>query len=513
MSLQDKIGQLFIFGFSGQDMSPALSSFLLRTKPGGLIFFKRNIRSPERASYMTYQLQELAIKRGVLPFFLALDQEGGLVTRIATSPAMPSALALGQTENPELARSLGFEMGRVLRSIGFNMNLAPVLDISDPSSKSFIGSRSFGPSPEIVSMMTSKFSQGLVEAKVLPTAKHFPGVGSVTNDPHVELVKKIIGFEQMQKSFLPPFRTFFSLNQPKAVMISHIIYPELDEKRWPATFSHAVVTDLLRTRLGYNDLIITDDVMMDGAKIFKSPEEAALRAVLAGADLIMITWSPRTQQRAIKRLLQAVSKGELSEKRIDESLKRILMTKLTLDFSSHAKPTPKQVFLSLKNQQLYQIDDEILNINLSKQLGANSQVRSLDFKRVVLMSSSPQFNRSFSKVKLPWPTRTLQIQSNLTGASLKRFISQNQDALLVIPINGTRVTRLVENLPLQLKQRILAINLTTPGVVDNQFNYLRGPSNDKKTEFLSVVNLYHPHERAGLKVAQWLARFSVAKRD
>ncbi|MCB0410972.1 MAG: glycoside hydrolase family 3 protein, partial [Bdellovibrionales bacterium] len=264
MSLEEKVSQVFIFGFAGTEYAKGLGPRLRSLRPGGTIIFQRNIKSPGSLSQMISQAQKETLIREGLPLFTMMDQEGGTVTRIKTRPNSPSALSMGNTNNPKLVQNIGFITGRILDLLGINVNLAPVMDLSDPARKTFIGNRSFGNSPQHVSTMTQAFSKGLTLAGVIPAAKHFPGHGGLHADSHKGTTVKYESLKEIKTKDLIPFQNFIINNQLSAIMVAHVSYPELDDSHLPATYSKKIVTDLLRDQMGYNGLIITDDLEMLG---------------------------------------------------------------------------------------------------------------------------------------------------------------------------------------------------------------------------------------------------------
>ncbi|HEY8271087.1 MAG TPA: glycoside hydrolase family 3 N-terminal domain-containing protein, partial [Pseudobdellovibrionaceae bacterium] len=211
MSLDQKVGQLFLIGFPQQSVDPQLENFIKKYKISSFILFKRNISSLSQVAKMNAQLQKISVAASVISPIIAVDQEGGQVARIPTRPPIPNAMSIGQTEDLGLARSLGQETAKIISTLGFNMNLAPVLDISNPDSQSFIGQRSFGSNADKVSSIGVALSRGLLDEAVIPTAKHFPGVGSICEDPHKKVVEYNASAEAFSERDLKPFEEFSKL--------------------------------------------------------------------------------------------------------------------------------------------------------------------------------------------------------------------------------------------------------------------------------------------------------------
>ncbi|HRO65924.1 MAG TPA: glycoside hydrolase family 3 N-terminal domain-containing protein, partial [Pseudobdellovibrionaceae bacterium] len=259
MSLREKVGQLFLVGFPQNHLDANLKDFIATQKPGGFILFRRNLKDSRHIRRFTADLSRTARIREIAPF-LAVDQEGGSVTRVPFFPSLPSALSVGLAGREDLARDLGEESGRLLRWHGFNLNLAPVLDLSDPKSESFIGSRSFGSDPILSGKLGRSYAEGLRDAGVIPTGKHFPGLGGTRIDLHLQAA----GFQSTLIDFknrdLKPFELFAKMGPFSALMISQMSYPFLDPSGIPAPFSKPILRDLLRKELGFEGLVVTDDL-------------------------------------------------------------------------------------------------------------------------------------------------------------------------------------------------------------------------------------------------------------
>lgn len=295
-------------------MNHQLKDTLETLYPGAIISFKRNIKTPWQTAELNSMAQEISLKNTNLPLLIMVDQEGGVVSRIKTRPYSPSALSIGFTENPSLAKEAGLATGKVLSLVGFNMNLAPVVDISDPFQTNFIGNRSFGKDPHLVKVMGQKFADGLEDSGVLPTLKHFPGHGGSIKDSHYSLPSKLSSEEELLANDLIPFSHFSKGTFPGAVMVAHISFPNIDSSGLPATFSKVLINNVLRERLGFEGLIITDDIEMHGAKIIPSVGERAVRAIEAGNDMVMIAWTKKIKKAAYNALLNAVKQKEFLKK-------------------------------------------------------------------------------------------------------------------------------------------------------------------------------------------------------
>jgi beta-N-acetylhexosaminidase len=325
LTLEQKVGQIFMVGVAGQEITPLMQLQLNRIKPGGILLFKRNIADRAQLKNLAASLQLYS----KVPLLIALDQEGGAVTRLSTSPRLPSARWVGGANDVVLTERLGNSMGTILRQAGINMNLAPVLDVGNIGSRGFLRSRTYSTDAEIVGNLGLAFSQGLLRAGVIPTAKHFPGLGGVTGDPHLESVKQYSSFKEIQTKHLSPFRKFGQLF-PAAVMLSHAKYPALGTTN-AAPFSPEISKALLRDEVGFHGLTITDDLMMTGAGDRKiGLQERVVRIFNSGSDILLIAWSSRSQYAAYSAILRAVKNKQISLTDLNARVEKILLVKAWL---------------------------------------------------------------------------------------------------------------------------------------------------------------------------------------
>lgn len=333
MTLEQKVGQMFMVGFHNEDrpaqeMNRQIRTLIRDHHVGGVILFDRNIGSPRQTAELNNSMQHLALSSSPgIPLFISIDQEGGKVARIREGVTQfPGGMTLGASGNPDLARRSGRVVGDELRGMGINMNLAPVLDVNNNPKNPVIGIRSFSGDPHQVVDMASAQIQGYHDGGVLTVVKHFPGHGDTSTDSHIDLPTVTHSMDRLNRVELVPFKEV--LNRTDAVMSAHITFPALDDTPGlPGTLSHKVLTGLLRERLGYDGVIITDDLEMGAIVDNFSAEEAAVRAVKAGADILLISHDLTRQQASIRGIRDAVKRGEISEARIDRSLRRILHLK------------------------------------------------------------------------------------------------------------------------------------------------------------------------------------------
>ena len=332
MTIEEKVGQLIMVGFEGTQANEAIEAHIRERSVGGIVLFSRNIQSPKQTAELTNQLQRLAESTAHrIPLFIGIDQEGGWVIRLKEgATVLPGNMALGATGSTELAERAGEITAAELAAVGVNFNFAPVMDVNNNPRNPVIGRRSFGESPELVSRLGVAYIRGLQRNGVLGTAKHFPGHGDTTVDSHFDLPTVNHALDRIHALELQPFRAAIDADVA-AIMTAHIIYPTFDPDL-PATLSPTVLTDLLRNELGYDGLLVTDDMEMKAIDDRYQSGEAAVMAIEAGADIVMVLWTPTKQIEVFDALLSAVKSGRISQTRLDQSVERILKAKATAAF-------------------------------------------------------------------------------------------------------------------------------------------------------------------------------------
>ena len=326
MNLKQKIGQLCLFGFDGPAPPSPLLGFLQEWGLGGVILLGSNLKSPLQIQDLTRTLQDVTPFH---PLFIGVDQEGGRVSRLKPPfTQFPPAARFGALGSEELARDVGAAIGRELRTVGINVNFAPVLDVHANPENPIIGDRAFAADPDIVARMGIAFFQGLRAEGVIATGKHFPGHGDTSTDSHLDLpiVKQPI--DRLERVELRPFRRAIEAGL-SILMTAHVLYPALDSEL-PATMSPLILTRLLRDEMEFKGIIVSDDLSMEAIAGRWPLGEAACRFFEAGGDLLLLVADVQTQQHVLNGLLQAVESNRLSEARIEISLDRIHNVKTEL---------------------------------------------------------------------------------------------------------------------------------------------------------------------------------------
>ena len=330
LSLEEKIGQLFMFGIQKDHLDETTLEMIVKYKLGNVILFARNCVSPKQIFELNQALHQQAIKHLRVPMFISIDQEGGMVTRIFNgSTFFPGSMTITATNDIRYATTNGEYMGEELDALGINMNLAPILDVNNNPKNPVIGVRSYSDDPKIVSNYATAFFKGL-QKHVLATGKHFPGHGDTHLDSHLALPK--VGYDRarLEAVELVPFKHAIQ-EGIHALMTSHIDFPAFTEGGLPATLSKKCLTDFLRSELKFEGLIVTDGMEMKAVQDTYGTVEASLMAVQAGANLVCICHSYEFQIQAFARFKAAVLSGELPIEVLDERVLRVLKYKTLLN--------------------------------------------------------------------------------------------------------------------------------------------------------------------------------------
>lgn len=328
MSLEEKVGQMFIVGFDGFEVDDNIINLIKNKKVGGIILFSKNINTVDETKKLIENLNKLNGENKV-KLFMSVDEEGGVVSRIPKEMGhFESARDVGATGDLNYAFEHGKAIGETIKSLGFNLDFAPVLDVNSNPNNPVIGIRSFSDDPEIVKKMGTEVYKGLKSTGVLGVGKHFPGHGDTAVDSHVGVPVINKSLEELKKLELIPFKYAID-NGFEMIMVGHLYLPQLD-KDYVASISKNIVTKLLREELGFNGVVVTDDMIMEGVKGKYPTNESAIKAIEAGNDLIIVSAGIQDQNSAIDGVIEAVRSGVISEKRINESVYRILKLKNTI---------------------------------------------------------------------------------------------------------------------------------------------------------------------------------------
>jgi beta-N-acetylhexosaminidase len=339
MSLEQKVGQVMIVAFREATISPAIAEMVRDRHAGGVILFTQNLGDPQHARELIDSLQALALGSGAgIPLFTAMDQEGGVVYRSANGATVwPSQMLFGAAGDGDLVERCARMTAAELRALGINVNFAPVLDVNNNPANPVIGTRSFGADPHAVAALGVRAISAYQSAGVVAVGKHFPGHGDTDVDSHLALpvIDKSTG--DLETFELIPFRAAIAAGVD-AIMTAHIALPQITGGA-PATLAPQALTTLLRQGMGFDGLIITDDLEMGAIVDSYGTAEAALRGFRAGADLLLFRFSAEQQRHAFDLLLDAVQSEPDLAARLDESVRRIVRLKLRRGLFVPAAPS------------------------------------------------------------------------------------------------------------------------------------------------------------------------------
>jgi beta-N-acetylhexosaminidase len=335
MTLKQKIGQLILIGLPGKDLDKKDISHIKKIQPGGIIFYRRNLNEASDIQNMVCLIKNI-FHDPALPMFFAVDQEGWIVHRIAGDLYLPpSAPAVGAAHSERLAEELGIALGKSLSNLGININLAPVLDVPSGGENSPMARRSFSDDFDIVAKLGIAYLRGIKAAGLLATAKHFPGIGRTHDDTHNKLAHIVWKSQEEKKRDVAPFLAAIEAGVD-IVMAGHVIAEPGDSVE-PVSLSSYWMRNVLREEMGFNGLILVDNIEMKAIERNMSVAQAAVQAFKAGADLIMISHERKNQEAVFRAIVDAVNKGDISVPRLEESLRRIIAAKIGVLYRSAKK--------------------------------------------------------------------------------------------------------------------------------------------------------------------------------
>lgn len=335
MTFREKVGQLFIIRPDAlelptstggvTELSNTMANTLDNYPVGGIIMFGRNISTPGQITKFINNLQNASN----IPLFMAVDEEGGLVARLANNAAFDvqkykSAAAVGESGDTTAAKNMGTTIGTYLRRYGFNLDFAPVADVNSNPNNTVIGNRAFSSDADVAANMAKAMAEGLKQQQIIPTFKHFPGHGDTAEDSHNGIAVSYKSKEEMEVCEWLPYK---SLSTRDCVMVGHVATPKITGNLTPASMSDEIVNGVLRQQLNLkNNVVITDALEMGAITNEYTAAEAAVNAIKAGCDILLC---PDNLQETFEAVIEAVKNGTISEKRINESVYRILLLKQT----------------------------------------------------------------------------------------------------------------------------------------------------------------------------------------
>ena len=324
MSDADKVGQLMMIGIHGKSLNDDAKFMLNEYRVGGIILFDRNMESKDQVKTLITDINKAGKSAGLTPLFLGIDQEGGAVARMDDKLIkVPPAEEVGK-EPVEQAAALAKEVGTELKDLGFNINFAPVADLG------LTYGRSYSTNPDEVVRYASAVGKSYDEAGLWYSYKHFPGIGKTDVDLHADTSIVPVSKETLLSEDTKVFVDLIKQSKPNTytIMVSHAMYPQIDPDH-PASLSKAIITDWLRKDMGYNGVVVTDDMDMGALAKHYTFGDMAVQSILAGSDILLVCHEYEHMQEAYNGLMKAVKDGRISKERLDESVKRILLMKMS----------------------------------------------------------------------------------------------------------------------------------------------------------------------------------------
>jgi beta-N-acetylhexosaminidase len=359
--LHSNIGQILIIGFDGTEMSPGLAALLTRVQPAGVILFARNITGGEQTHSLLKDCQACVST----PLFTAVDMEGGRVDRFRNVVGQsPSAADVFATDNRKLFRKHGRVIGEACRTLGFNTDFAPVVDLAFEASKTVMSSRAVSADPKQAVLYAREFLKGLASANVIGSAKHFPGLGEANLDTHEELPSINKPWKKIWAEDLYPYRAL--RRELPMVLIGHANYPAITHDQSPASLSKKWIADVLRKKIGYRGLVVSDDLEMGGVLKAAPIEQAAIEHIRAGGDLCLICHIEEYVTRAHEALIKQAEGNRKFAQRVTDSARRVLAFKKKSSALKRRSPVPTPAKLEKLSRQVQKLNEQI---GLSK-LGA-----------------------------------------------------------------------------------------------------------------------------------------------
>lgn len=390
MTIEQKVGQMFIGSATGTDITRNIRKAIEEYHLGNFIYMGYNCEDPRKTGNFSIALQKLFMQANNIPALICIDQETGTVNRMNTGATrFLGNMAVSATNDPHNSYKVGSSVGAELKNYGINFDLAPVLDVNNNPDNPIINCRSYGDDPVHVAAFGVEMINGLKSQNVMSCAKHFPGHGNTATDSHLSLPLISADLDSLYKIELAPFIASV-YNGIDAIMTTHIVFSALDTQ-YPATLSKTVLTGLLREKIGYQGLIITDAMEMSAIAKNYGVSQAAILAINAGADILCYT-SVTDPMKAIPDVLQAISEGEISINRINDAVERILLKKLKYNLFND--------YLIDEDFSIYDVSEHSrLNLELAKQSVTvyTNNFTGLDkTKDTIIMSSSSAYSLGYS---------------------------------------------------------------------------------------------------------------------
>jgi beta-N-acetylhexosaminidase len=482
LTLEEQIGQLLMVGFWGTTPSPEIIDLIQRYHVGNVILFSRNIHDTLQILELTQQLQEIAQEAGQhYPLLIAIDQENGIVQRLGEAVTLfPGNMALGAIGVEEIAYKVALATGSELKALGINMNLAPVVDVNNNPANPVIGTRSFGEDPQQVARLGTAMVRGYRAAGILSCLKHFPGHGDTAVDSHLTLPTLPYTREQLASLELVPFKSGIEAGVESA-MIAHVALPALTEHdTLPATLSPAIVQRLLREQLGFNGVILSDCMEMRAISETFGTERAAVMALQAGVDLVLVSHHYKRQRGSVEAIQAAIQTQELSAHLLQQAAEKVLSFKARY-LSWHDVPATRTVPAIVGCEEHVQLQSQAyeLSTTLVRNEDALLPLHPKLGERIVVIS--PQRN-NLSMVEDRYYSDDLLVD----------VLQQYSSSVVLVPVVPTPVEDACRELLQKTSETAISIVATVNAHLDDQQAELVRclVSSGRRTIVIAVRNPY-----------------------
>jgi len=325
MTVEEKVGQLLVIGVDGISFSGEMDNLIGNYHVGGVIIMGKNVSTTPKLLQLINDIKK-ANDPNKIPLFISVDEEGGRVSRLPVGiHKLPTSAKIGKLNDESVSYRAGSYLARVLNEFGYNMNFAPVLDVNSNPRNPVIGDRSFGSDPYQVAKLGISTMLGMMDNGIIPVVKHFPGHGDTVVDSHKVLPKVETTLESLRSVELVPFKKAIEQGVD-VIMVAHILFPALDPD-YPSSMSRAIMTGLLRNEMQFEGVIITDDLTMGAIANDHTIPEAAIKSFNAGSDQLLVVRGYEDQLDTFNAFIKAIETGEITEERLNKSVKRILTLK------------------------------------------------------------------------------------------------------------------------------------------------------------------------------------------
>ena len=463
MSDEQLLAQTFMLGWVGAEPSPLIINWIRDRNIGGVKIFGWNTGDTMKLAETVGNLQKTALStQFAIPLLVATDQEGGMVRHVkgATSET-PGNMAIGASGRPIDAYWSGHYIGKELALLGINMNFAPTVDLFTNRDSTLIGPRSFGDDPARAGILGAAFAKGLEETGVVPTAKHYPGHGDTDLDSHGVLPRINITFDVLWERELLPYRILSREGLP-AIMSGHLAFPRTQARETPASLSPWFLKEILRERIAYKGVIITDDIMMNGAAMYAgSLSRTAKQALLAGNDIIMLSKTPALFDPVWTFLLSSMKEEPEFRERVRDACRRVLALKLK--YLRGEKKVPYVPDLAKVEEGLANPEASAFFLSLAARsvtVVNNSNVFPLDSEKAGRLLLTGNYSDFFSSGKKAYPDAISYWYNSSQGAAELLEYARNADTIIFC-LSDRAGIRILEQMR-RLNKRIIVFSVLNP---------------------------------------------------